>query len=308
MVKTEGKALEHIVMMKKRKKGKMAGLAIESFFLGIALIIFVLPFLNIFAISFSSSRAVMSGDVWFWPVEFEPEAWIRVFRNAELIKSFVFTVFLTAVCTISQVMMVIFAAFPLSRKGLRGRGFFLTFFMITMYFGGGLIPTYLLYQFMGLLDNPLVLVLPGSFSVFSMLIMRTSFASISDSLEESARIDGAGDFTILFKIYFFLALPTIATLALFAAVGRWNGFMDAVFFMPSNKNYIPLQLVLQRTLGVLTDSTEASRKLNSSAKVTIIKETQKAANLLFTVIPIIMVYPWMQKYFVKGVMVGAIKS
>ncbi len=291
-----------------KRRSNAFSLTFELCVLLICTVIFVLPFINIVAISFSSPAPVMSGKVFFWPIGFNVDAWARVFKNSDLINSFVFTVILTALCTVSQLLVLMFAAYPMSRKNLKGRRIIFIFFLIPMYFGGGLIPTYLLYQAIGLLNNPLVLVLPGLFSVYNMLILRTAFSGVPDSIEESAKLDGAGDFTILFRIYFYLTLPTLATLALWAAVGRWNSFMDAVFFLPNNQKFIPLQLVLQRTLGSVTQSREQLSKDNTSAAILVVKETQKSANLLFTVIPIILVYPWLQKFFVKGVLIGSVKS
>jgi len=283
------------------------GCIFELFFFFGAVAVFVLPFVNVLAVSFSSAAPVMAGKVKFLPIGFNTEAWVKVFKNNDLIRSFIFTVILTAVVTLLQILVLMLAAYPISRKNLKGRRAIFIFFVIPMYFSGGLIPTYLLYQWIGLLNHPTVLILPGLFSVYSMLVLRTAFAAVPDSLEESAKLDGAGDFSILFRIYFHLSLPTLATLSLWAAVGRWNGFMDAVFFLPNNQRYVPLQLLLQRVLGNITDSREVLSKEISDTRV-VVKETQKAANLLFTVIPIILVYPWLQRFFVKGVLIGSIKN
>jgi len=275
----------------------------------ISLILFVLPFLNLIATSLSSSRAILSGEVYFWPVEANLEAWRGTFKNKELLSSFIFTVFLTVVYTILSSVMIMLAAYPLSRKDLKGRGKFIVFFMITMYFSGGLIPMYLLLQALHLLDTFWVLVLPGCFSVYNMLILKSFYQNIPDSLEESARIDGANDFQILFKIYFPLSLPVMATLALFFAVGRWNGFSDAIFYIPTRRDLTPLQLVLQRMLAVVKDAERYREKYDGTSNVVrVLSEAQKAANIIFTIVPIIMVYPWLQRYFVKGVMIGSIKE
>ena len=289
-----------------RKKNRN-GMLIEIIMLLIAIVIFVVPFINQIAVSFSSGRAILSGEVYLWPIEFNLEAWRNVFTNRDMINAFYYTIMLTIASTIGQLVCITLAAYPMAAKKLRGRGLLLAFFMIPMYFSGGLIPTYLLYNDIGLLNNVLVMILPGLFSMYSMLILRTSFKAIPDSLEESAKLDGATDFTVLLRIYVPLCVPTFATLALFAAVSRWNGFTDAIFFMPNNQKYVPLQLVLQRTMQSIKDQ-ERLMAQGGAGRVRVVEESQKAANLLFTVVPIICVYPLLQKYFVKGVMIGAVKS
>lgn len=291
-------------------------IALQQVFEWVVLIVsvamFLLPFVNIFAQSTSSARAIVSGEVTLWPVDFHWEAWISVFRNRDITQAFFFTVFLTAVFTVLAEIMIMFAAYPLSKKNLRGRGPFLTFFMITMFFSGGLIPFYLLINMLNMIDTLWVLIIPGAFSVYNMLILKSFFQEIPDSLEESAKIDGAKDFLILFRIYFPLSLPALATLALFFAVGRWNGFSDAIFFVPTKSEYTPIQLVLQRILAAVKDREVTVKDVvNTTGQYfgdRVSSDSVKAASILFTVIPIIMVYPWLQKYFVKGVMIGSIKG
>jgi len=275
----------------------------------IFIVLFVFPFLNLIAMSFSSGRAILSGEVYFWPVDFQVESWRMVLENEELIKSFVFTVALTFNYTVLGLLMNILASYPLSKKYLKGRKPIYVYILIPMYFSGGLIPTYLLYQSLNMLDTYWVLLIPGVFSIYNTLILRTFFTQIPDSLEESAKIDGANDFQILFRIYVPLSLPALATLALFYAVGKWNSFQDAVFFLPTRKDLVPLQLLLQRVLAVTKDSEKMRERLDGTTRrIQVLGESQKAANILFTVIPIILVYPWLQKYFVKGVTIGSIKE
>lgn len=295
----------HMAVISKKKNRN--GAIIEVFMLIISITVFVLPFVNQIAVSFSSGRAIISGDVYLWPIEPTTEAWRNVFSNRDMIFSFFYTIALTAVVTVGQLVCITLAAYPLAAKNLRGRGFLFAFFMIPMYFSGGLIPTYLLYSQIKLLNNVLVMILPGLFSMYNMLILRTSFRAIPDSLEESAKLDGATDFTVLLRIFVPLCVPTFATLALFAAVSRWNAFTDAIFFMPNNQKYVPLQLVLQRTLQSIKDQ-ERLMEGGGATRVRVVEESQKAANLLFTVVPIILIYPLLQRFFIKGVMIGAIKS
>jgi putative aldouronate transport system permease protein len=294
---------------KTKRNGSQIQQLVEISVLIVSIGLFVLPFINLFCVSVSSSRAILTGEVYFYPIEIQWDAWRGVFSNKTMMSSFLFTIVLTATYTVLAEVLIMLAAYPLSRKDLIGRNKFTNFFLFTMYFSGGLIPSYLLVQSLGLLDTYLALIIPGAFSVYNMLILKSFFQGIPDSLEESARLDGANDFQILFQIYFPLSLPALATLALFFAVGRWNSFSDAIFYMPTNKALIPLQLVLQKILKVVGDK-EVSIKEATGAytSVRIVSESQKAANILFTVVPIIIVYPWLQKYFVKGVMIGSIKG
>ncbi len=292
-----------------KRRRTIGGTVFEWFMLLAAVVLFVFPFVNLTAVSFSSPRAILSGEVFLWPVEFNTDAWYLVFRNRELISSFSFTVLLTLGYTALALLLVMFAAYPLSKRDLKGRVPMLGFLMFTMYFSGGIIPSYLLYQSLHLLDTFWVLVLPGAFSVYNFLILKSFFQGIPPSLEESARIDGANEWQILFRIYIPMSLPILATLALFFAVGRWNGFSDALYFIPTHKEYDPLQLILQRVLQRASDRQQELIRMNGlKATVHIVKESQRAAIILFTVIPIILVYPWLQRFFVKGVMIGSVKG
>lgn len=290
------------------KKRNRRQLIFEIVALLLAMIIFVFPFLHLFAVSISSSRAIMSGEVYLWPIEPQLSAWGTVFKNGDLLHSFVFTVLLTAVYTVFGLVLAILAAYPLSRKKLKGKNFFITYFMITMYFGGGLIPTYLWIDQMKLIDTFWVLVLPGAFSVFNMLILKSFMQNIPESIEEAAKIDGASDMRVLMSIILPMSMPVLATLTLFFMISRWNGFSDAIFYIPTRSEYTPLQLLLQRMLTVATDIDFIRMKRGTMISERILQESQKAANILFSLIPILLIYPWLQKYFVKGVTLGSIKE
>jgi putative aldouronate transport system permease protein len=297
------------VLRRRRRRQEGMQRAFELLVLAVCVVLFVFPFLNLAAVSISSSRAVLSGEVYLAPREPQFEAWLSVLQDESMVHAFFVSVVLTAVYTVVATGLLMLAAYPLSRGGFRGRTGAMAFFLVTMYFSGGLIPSYLILNGLGMLDTFSVLVLPGCFSVYNMLILRTFFRGVPDSLEESAKIDGASDFTVLTRIYLPLCVPALATLALFAAVSRWNQFQDALFFLPSRRDLAPLQLVLQRLLAAAANKENAEEKLRLLGRqVKVVKETQKAANILFTVIPIICVYPWVQRYFVKGVMIGSIKG
>lgn len=293
----------------KENKGSIGGNIVEIILVIIAIVLFVVPFINLIAVSLSSSRAILSGEVFLWPVEFSTAAWKYVFQNNELITSFFLTVLLTVVYTGLSLLLIMLAAYPLSKKNLKGRVPILGFFMLTMYFSGGVIPSYLLYNTLHLLDTFWVLVLPTAFSVYNFLILKSFFQSIPPSLEESATIDGANEWHILFKIFIPMSMPVLATLALFFAVSRWNTFSDALYFIPTHNELKPLQLILQRVLQRVTDKQEELQRINgTTSSIRVVKEAQKAAIILFTVTPIVLTYPWLQKYFVKGVMIGSVKG
>lgn len=268
----------------------------------------VLPLLHIAAKSVSSDTAVLSGLVLFIPKGFNLAAYIRVFQSEVMVHSLTFTVFITILQTVISLFVTTLAAYPLSRKYLPGRYVISMFIMFTMYFSAGLIPNYLLMKDLHLLDTLWVLILPGSFSAYNMLLMRTYFSnSISDSLEESATIDGANQYQILFRIWLPLSKPIYATLALFIAVARWNGYGDAMYYTTSQK-YQPIQLMLYNMILNSTSSeTVLANEAQAGVQVTTTEVTH-AAVIMFATLPILMVYPFVQKYFVKGVMLGAVKE
>ena len=200
--------------------------------------------------------------------------------------------------------MTTLCAFPLIFEKLRGRKAINIFITITMFFNAGTIPNYLLMQKLNLLSNPLVLILPGVLSVYNMIIMRSFFYGIPDSLRESAEIDGATFFEILYKIYVPLSKPVMATLALFYAVGRWNGYSDALMYMREEK-YYPLQLLLYNIINNI-NSVEVATQEGFSAPG--LSESLKAAIVMFSTIPILCIYPFLQKYFISGVTLGAVKE
>jgi len=264
------------------------------------------PFLHILSVSFSSGGAIMAGRVTLFPVEFTPEAYASVFNDKMMIKSLGFTVLLTASFTLFAMLMTTLAAFPLSNGKLKGRKLLMFYIVFTMFFSGGLIPEYLLIKSLGLLDKMSVLILPGLVSPFFMIIMITFFRStIPESLHEAAEIDGCTHFGKLFRIVLPLSLPVLATLALFYAVGRWNGFRDALFYV-TDQNLYPLQLKLFQMVmnNMISEITAAE---GAALKKTV-PESLKAASIMFATVPILLVYPWLQRYFVSGLTLGSVKG
>ncbi|MBO4514622.1 MAG: carbohydrate ABC transporter permease [Lachnospiraceae bacterium] len=267
-------------------------------------LICVLPMLNLLAKSLSGSEALVRNEVYLIPKGLNFDAYEQVFRNQKYVWSFVWTVILTVVCTFVSLTMSTLCAYPLIFERLKGRNAINVFITITMFFNAGAIPNYLLMQKMGLLDNPLVLIIPSCLSVYNMIIMRSFFYGIPDSLRESAEIDGANFFQILWKIYVPLSKPVMATLALFYAVGRWNGYGDALMYVKEEKFY-PLQLYL---FNIMNNSNKMEVATQEGFSSPGLAASMKAAVVMFSTIPILMIYPWLQRFFIQGVTLGAVKE
>ena len=264
----------------------------------------LLPLVHLAAKSLSGTDYLIRHQVWLWPKGLNFDAYSTVLKDPKYIRSFFWTAFLTVVCTLLSLFMTTLCAYPMIFSNLRGRKVFNIIITITMFFNAGTIPNYLLIKSLGLLDSPLVLIVPSCLSIFNMIIMRSFFYSIPDSLRESAELDGATYFQILWKIYVPLSAPVMATLALFYAVGRWNGYSDALMYMKDTK-YYPLQLLLYNIINNINSVEVATQEGFSSPGLS---TSLKAAIVMFSTIPILCIYPWLQKYFISGVTVGAVKE
>lgn len=264
----------------------------------------LLPMIHLLAKSLSGTDYLVRHEVSLWPKGFNFDAYLTVLKDPKYVRAFFWTAFLTVVCTLLSLTMTILCAYPLIFRQLRGRGVINIFITITMFFNAGTIPNYLLMQSLNLLDNPLVLIIPSCLSVYNMIIMRSFFYGIPDSLRESAEIDGASIVQILIKIYVPLSTPVMATLALFYAVGRWNGYSDALMYMKLPEFY-PLQLLLYNVINNINSVEIATQEGFSSPGLS---ASLKAAIVMFSTIPILCIYPWLQKYFIHGVTMGAVKE
>lgn len=287
-----------------KSKGAKIGdwcFAIFCFFI---CVICLVPMINLLARSLSETGALIKREVYLWPKGFNVDAYAMVLTDMKYIRSFLWTVFLTVVCTVFSLTMTTLCAYPLIFDKLKGRGFINIFITITMFFNAGTIPNYLLMKSLGLLNTPAVLIIPSCLSVYNMIIMRSFFYGIPDSLRESAEIDGASFFRILISIYFPLSKPVFATLALFYAVGRWNGYSDALMYV-TNNDYYPLQLLLYNILNNINQVEVATQEGFSTPGLS---ESLKAAIVMFSTVPILCIYPWLQKYFIHGVTMGAVKE
>ncbi len=265
----------------------------------------ILPFIHVAAKSISSNNAVLSKAVYLWPKEVNFDAYAAIFKDGQLTYSMGYTIVVTLLFTVIGMVITTLAAYPLSVRSLKGRSFFAFIIMFTMYFSAGLIPEYLLYKDLGLRNTMWVLVLPLCFAPYNMLIMRTFLAStIPDSLYEAAFLDGASHFQILGRIVLPLSKPIIATLSLFYAVGRWNAYADAQYYI-TTKALQPLQYLLSNM--VLNSGSDAISFSEGAAAMST-PEVLQAATIMFATIPILIIYPFVQKYFVQGTMVGAVKG
>lgn len=265
----------------------------------------ILPFLHIAVKSISSNTAVLSKSVYLWPKGVTLDAYRSIFRDGQLTHSMFYTVEVTVLFTAIGMVVTTCAAYPLSRRTLKGRNVISLLILFTLYFSAGLIPEYLLYQKLKLINTMWVLVLPLAFSPYNMLIMRSFLSStIPESLYEAGYLDGASHFSMLFKVVLPLSKAIIATLSLFYAVGRWNTYADARYFI-TKKSLQPIQYLLSNM--VLNSGSDAV-SLSEGAAVTSTPEVLQAATIMFATIPILAVYPFVQKYFVKGVMIGAVKG
>ena len=267
----------------------------------VVLVSIIAPILNIFSVSFSSYDAFARGDVTFWPVEFSLDAYKAIIRDGKVLQGLKYSVLYTALGTLINVILTILTAYPLSRPEMPFRKTISMFFAFTMFFSGGTIPTFLLVQKLGLYNTIWAMVIPNAMQVYNMIIMRTFFQSIPYELTEAARLDGANDFKILRDVILPLSKASIATIALFYAVMHWNSWFQASIYF-SSSDMAPLQLVLRNMVinaETLVKSGEASNIGSTSINY---------ATLFISMLPMMALYPFIQKYFVKGVMVGSVKG
>ena len=296
---------------KSSPKGRRDRITVGQWILTIIMILFVLicilPFFNVIAVSLSSKSAILRGDVTLWPVEFTTKAYEAIVKDASLWKSLFFTVELTVIYTVLAMVMTIFIAYPLTIKRLKGRKFFSMFIIFTMYFSGGTIPIYLNLKSFGMLNTMWSLVIPGLISTFNVIILKNFFSSLPYELYEASVIDGANDFQILRHVYLPLSYSSIATLSLFYAVGRWNGFSDALYYI-SDRDLQPLQLKLYNLIKGSQSIDIAALEGNANELASSISESIESATIIFATLPILCVYPFVQRYFVQGVTMDAVKG
>lgn len=268
------------------------------------------PFWNALVVSFNVGIDTAKGGVTFWPRQFTWDNYNTVLNDRKLLNGFLISFYRTIVGTIAATMVTSLVAYGMTKSYLMGRNFFMVFFVFTMYFSGGLIPTYLLIRTLGLMDNFLVFIIPGLVSVWNMIVFRTFFKGLPIGLEESAQIDGCSNWGIYFKIILPLSGPVIATLGLFTAIAHWNDwFVPSIYI--TNPDLLPVQTILRRLLNAnivdLSGIDSGSLQRIQNAKQ-ITSRSLTNATMMIVTLPIILVYPFVQKYFVKGVLVGSLKE
>jgi putative aldouronate transport system permease protein len=272
------------------------------------LIIVLYPLVFVISASVSDAMLVMQGKVWLWPRGFNLDAYKRVFQNSDILMGYRNVIFYTVLGTAINIVMTIAGAYPLSRKDFVGRNALMLLITFTMFFNGGLIPTYMVIKGLGLVNTFWALLLPGAVSVWNLIIMRTFFQNtIPVELQESAVIDGASNFRILFSLVLPLSIPVIAVIVLYYAVGHWNAYFSALIYL-SDRNQYPLQLFLREILVMnqMQDMMEGASE--TAAQQQMLAESLKYAVIIVSSIPVLLLYPLLQRYFVKGVMIGAIKG
>ena len=293
----------------KATKGEKIFYAINYIFLTLIALGCLYPFVYIIALSFSSNRAIISGEVFLWPVEPNLEAYRQLLLDGQIFVAMRNTVQLTIIGTSFNMICTILCAYPLSKKRLEGRGIFMGLIVFTMMFSGGMIPSFILIRNLGLMNSYWALWLGGLMSTYNMIVMRTFFQGIPDSLEESAQIDGASDPVILVRIILPLSGAVLATITLFYSVGWWNTYFSAILYIQSSLEH-PLMVRLRAML----DSAQIINVISERGgggwedMITVASEAFKAASIIVTLVPIMLVYPFLQKYFVKGVMIGSLKG
>lgn len=278
------------------------------------IIMLVICFLTLYPIwytvinSFNDGVDALQGGIYLLPRKFSLDNYKAVFADNRVVIAFGVTVAKTVIGTIVHVFFTAMVAYAFSRKDLVGRKLYLTLGVITMFFNGGLIPNFLLIKELGLLNNFLVYIIPAAFNFFELLIFMSFFREIPQGLEEAAKIDGAADFAIFTKIILRISLPVLATIALFHAVYQWNDFFMGVIYMPKKQNLQPIQTLLYRVVASASSTNMAASGSAGIIGRATTGESVKLATMVVTTFPIVCVYPFLQKYFVKGMLLGAVKG
>ena len=276
------------------------------FFVAYALLCLI-PIVYVFSMSLSSNTAIMSGRLVLWPVDFTLRSYEYVMQRPEFWSALKISFYRVILGVSANMALIIFAAFPLSKtqKEFSGKNFFVWFFIITMLFSGGIISTYMIVRYTRLLNTIWALILPGAVPVFNVIILMNFFKGVPKELEESAFIDGAGYFAVLFRIYVPVSLAAIATLIVFSMVHHWNSWFDGMIYMSDARRY-PMQTYLQAIL-VTNTARQASRSQAELMRL-ISNRTIKAAQVFIAMIPVLIVYPFLQRYFVTGITLGSVKE
>lgn len=294
-------------MVQRQSTGRKIFLACNFILLALLSLLCILPFVNVLMISLSSSDAVAGGAVSLWPVDFTLASYRYVLNQPAFGRAFLITIQRVAAGTIIYMFITVLTAYPLSQEpeDFRGRGVYTWFFVFTMLFNGGLIPTYMVVRFTGIMDTLWALILPTAVNVFNIILMLNFFRTLPRDLREAAFIDGASHPTVLFRIYLPLSLPSLATITLFTIVFHWNEWFFGLIYMNRPENY-PLQTFLQTVVINIDFSTITERDLELVSLIS--NRTNRAAQIFVATFPILLAYPFLQKYFIKGIVLGSVKG
>lgn len=273
--------------------------------LSIILIIILVPLWNVIISSFSSSKALAEGGFIFWPSELSLENYRAVFRDDSIGQSFFISIAKTVVGVVTHVLFCAMVAYGLSKNNVRGRKFYVTMGVITMFFSGGMIPTYLLIKSLGLLNSFWVYIIPALLSFYDVIILMNFFRNVPSSLEESAKIDGAGDWRVFLSIFIPLSMPAMATIAMFNGVSQWNDFMTTKLYI-TNEALYPLQMKLYEI--IVQSQTQSMQNIGGSVIIETTTKGVQLATIVITTLPIVVIYPLLQRYFISGMMLGAVKE
>lgn len=292
---------------KKAKPGDVAFRIVNYALLAFLAVITLYPFLYIFAVSFNESADTLRGGIWIWPREWSVANYAEAFRDERILNAFWISVSRTVLGTVVAVILCAMLAFGVLDRSLKGRGFFLKFIFFSTLFSGGIIPTFILMRDLNLVDNYLIYIVPALYSFYNMIIIRAAFEAVPKSLEEAATIDGAGEMRVLFGVYVPLSMPAIATIALFVGVFHWNDWFAGAFYV-SSQDLKPAATLLQEIIASASSNSNVTDTVLGSAAQNVTPQSLQMAFVMILVVPIVCVYPFLQKYFVKGTMIGGIKD
>lgn len=296
-------------MNKKTSTGRKIFVLINSLLIFIITISCIVPIVNLLAKSFSGNSAILQNKVSLWPVDFTLSAYKLVIKNDKFWTSVLVTFKRVIIGVPFNMLLTILAAYPLSKseKIFRARKFYSSYFIFLMVFNGGLIPTYFVVSKLGLIDTIWSLILPGAVPIFNVILMMNFFRGIPESLEESAMLDGASQWTILTRIYLPLSKPSIATVTLFSIISHWNSWFDGLIYSNFNENY-PLQSYLQTLVVDMKTVMQSGDMEQIKAALSVNDTSMKAAQIFLSIVPLLLIYPFCQKYFTEGLTLGSVKE
>ena len=265
-------------------------------------LLIIFPFWSAFVISISTEDAYLHNNLLLWPTELDLSSYDKVFHDNQLWSGFGITMILLVGGTLYQLFFTVITGYALSRHNWTGKNLVMNMILVTMFFGGGMVPYYYLIRDLGMMNTIWVMIIPGAIDTFNMLLMRNYFASLPPEMEESAKIDGANDIVIFARIFLPLSLPMLATIGLFFAVGNWNSWYNAMLFIPDKTEIWPLQMVLRNMIATVSSNIENPEATDGFS------QGLTMASIFFTIVPMMCFYPFLQRFFVKGIVVGAIKG